>query len=227
VCKNRLLQPNLHTGPLGPRLTAPPSGAVFIFIAPHCLVDTLIAVATLIYRVHCHRREVEMTRRFILDLDDTLGYTTRDIQGKPERIDKLQAVEGALEFLKVHWRSCILLTAGIEADQQRKIDVLGIRKCFKKIYIVRKPEEKPRKLEEIVRNLKNKSFGISPFNVVVIGDRLDTELRTGKALKCVTVRIKIPGGRHSNELPKEPLDVADFEEKNFADLMQKFEYFRY
>jgi hypothetical protein len=62
---------------------------------------------------------------------------------------------------------------------------------------------------------------------VVIGDRLDIEMRKGKELGCITVRIQIPGGKHSGELARYPTDQADFEEKNFVDLMEKYDYFRF
>jgi FMN phosphatase YigB (HAD superfamily) len=111
---------------------------------------------------------------------------------------------------------------GIAKYQQQKIDVLGIRNCFRKIYVVPKPEDKIAKLEQIV-----KKSNVSHFNFTVIGDRLDIEIRKAKELGCVTVRIKIPGGRHSEELPLRPSDHPDFEEKNFTDLMSQYEYFRY
>jgi FMN phosphatase YigB (HAD superfamily) len=166
-------------------------------------------------------------RRFIFDLDDTLANTTQDLQGDPARIPYLTLVPGALEFLRVHnkrgfRKKCILLTVGIAKDQQQKIDVLGIRNCFRKIYVVPKPEDKIAKLEQIV-----KKSNVSHFNFTVIGDRLDIEIRKAKELGCVTVRIKIPGGRHSEELPLRPSDHPDFEEKNFTDLMSQYEYFRY
>ncbi len=167
-------------------------------------------------------------KRIILDLDDSLGKTTECLQGDPRRIKHLRPVKGALRFLQKHgttWISpgrCILLTAGVKKEQNEKIKVLGMRKYFREIHIVSKPEDKSAKLEELVRHQYYK-----PHEIVVIGDRLDTELRTGKRLGCVTVRMKIPSGRHSDKLPQFPTDHADFEVKDFNELMEKYKYFRY
>src|SRR6185437_14220017 len=146
-------------------------------------------------------------RCFIVDLDDTLAYTTRDLQGDPKRIPLLEPVAGALKFLQLNHGKCILLTAGVEKDQRQKIEVLDIGDYFSEIHIVSRPEEKWGKLEKIIKATRGKmKYKFSRIDVIVIGDRLDIELRRGKQLGCVTVRIKVPGGRHSDELAKYPLD---------------------
>ncbi len=162
-------------------------------------------------------------RRFIVDLDDTLAWTTRDLQGDPNRIPQLTLVPGALQFLQTHKRRCILLTAGNESEQQQKIKVLGIRRCFKKIYVVPEPKDKLDKLEEIVKKLGSQTFPIKSYNIVVIGDRLDTEIRKGNEMGCVTVRVKIPGGRHSNEMALGAKhEVPHFEVVDFDELIHYF-----
>lgn len=168
-------------------------------------------------------------RRYILDLDDTLARTTEDlggdplrgIEGDPARIPYLTLVPGAVEFLETHKKSCILLTAGKKEDQDRKIEVLGIREYFKEIHIVPRPLDKLKKLEEIVGKLKRWR---STFNIIIIGDRLDVELSKGVQLGCITARIRIPGGRHSHEISiGSPITETPWmEAKDFNELMKKF-----
>ncbi len=132
---------------------------------------------------------------------------------------------GALEFLRIHKRQCLLLTAGKHEEQQQKIDVLGMRRYFQKVYIVPRPEDKPQKLEAIVKGLGSRVFKISPWNIIVIGDRLDTEISRGNELGCFTVRVKIPGGRHSGEMPLGARhEVPHLEVEDFNELLSYFPF---
>ncbi|HEV8666487.1 MAG TPA: hypothetical protein VN665_01385 [Candidatus Paceibacterota bacterium] len=115
------------------------------------------------------------------------------------------------------------MTAGIEEDQRKKIKALDIESYFSDIYIVPTPEHKRQKLQEIVEAIRAKMiYRFSRIDIVIIGDRLDIEMRRGKELKCVTARIQIPGGIHSGDLPKVPFDHPDFEAKDFNELMLNY-----
>jgi FMN phosphatase YigB (HAD superfamily) len=129
-----------------------------------------------------------------------------------------------MEFLRTHQRRCILLTAGVKEEQEQKIKVLRIRRYFRKVHIVPRPEDKRHRLQEIVSELKSQAFGISPYNVIVIGDRLDTEISKGNELGCITVRLRIPGGRHSNQMARGGPwhETPHFEVKNFEELLRHF-----
>jgi FMN phosphatase YigB (HAD superfamily) len=155
---------------------------------------------------------------FVIDLDDTAGRTTEDLEGDPARIKFLTLVPGVVEFLTVHKKRCALVTAGIEKDQRAKIGVLGIGEYFEETYVVPEPKDKLPVLERIVKSSK---FG-SPFNYVIVGDRPDIEIRKARELGALAVRVRIKGGRHSNKWPESPLDEAHFEVRDFFELLKLF-----
>jgi len=166
-----------------------------------------------------------VAKLYLIDLDDTIANTSQDLKGDRERIPKLTLVPGALRFLKKNKHKSILLSAGNYGDQQDKIDVLGIRHCFKEIIIRPKPEDKLEVLEYLVRRYREELLHgahLDLTQIVVVGDRLDIEIRQARRLGCMTVRMKIPGGRHSNEGAIMPTDPAHYEVRDFVELMKEY-----
>jgi uncharacterized cofD-like protein len=146
----------------------------------------------------------------IVDLDDTLCLTTQcGLRENPKKLSTLTLAPGAVEFLE-HFDQVTLLTQGEEKWQQKKIDQLGLRKYFKQILIVPGPKEKLETLIVYKRFAKN-------GQLVVVGDRLDSEIYFGNKIGIPTIRVKHPSGRYSKMEPRNQLDrpthtVADLHE---------------
>ena len=157
-------------------------------------------------------------RYVIIDLNDTLAYTNRDIGTDPEHIPQLKLVEGAMKFLQRHKWHSTLLTAGDRQEEEEKIEVLGIRRCFRQIVILPKPENKRLWLEEFVRN-----FPHDPSHIVIVGDRLDVEIAKGNELGCTTVRVRLPSGAHYLQMPTGgPQQVIHYTVRDFTELLSIF-----
>jgi FMN phosphatase YigB (HAD superfamily) len=151
---------------------------------------------------------------FVIDLDDTLAHTTRDLGGDTNLISRLTLVQGAMEFLREHGRHSVLLSAGDPFLQHRKLKYLNIYEYFpRKVYLY-KPESKTQALADIVAEA-----GCSPSGIAVIGDRLDLEIAVGNKLGCTTVRVRLEGGKHSHLEPG-LLETPTYTVADFVELMQ-------
>ena len=156
---------------------------------------------------------------FIIDLDDTLTNTTRDLKGSRKRIKRLTLVRGARKFLKKYQRrvEIILLSAGEDAWQQKKIELVGIRNYLSHIMIVPSPKEK----ESAIRSLVY-SLSVTRSNVFVIGDRLDIEVLAGNMLGCTTVRMILPEGKYAEQVPSVEGEIPKCVVGDFKELDELF-----
>ena len=168
-------------------------------------------------------------RWWILDLDDTLAYTTRDMQGEPLRLPELTLVPGAREFLnqtQVLGDRCVLVTVGEWALQMKKMQHLAL--TFSRYVILPNPvpEEEPTLFwsanpvfvkKAAFEQLKTEA---GDGKVVVVGDRLDRDVAPGNMLGLTTVRMRLPDGKYSLLEPQSPEEVPDFTAANFFELMQ-------
>lgn len=146
----------------------------------------------------------------VIDLDDTLCLTTQcGLREDPGNLPKLGLAPGAIEFLE-HFDQVTLLTQGEEKWQQKKIDQLGLRKYFKQIMIVPGPKEKLETLIVYKRFLKS-------GQLVIVGDRIDSEVLFGNRIGIPTIRVRHPSGRYASLEPRNRFDtpthtVADLHE---------------
>ncbi|MBU6321167.1 MAG: HAD family hydrolase [Patescibacteria group bacterium] len=129
-------------------------------------------------------------RLFIVDLDDTLANTTRDMRGSWENLPQLTLAPGAHQFVRRYGERTVLLTAGNEEVQLRKIAHLGLKGILRLEIVVPEPELKQAALESLLA-----SCALPPSRFVIIGDRLDKEIAAGNRLGFVTVRMRLPHGR--------------------------------
>ena len=85
-----------------------------------------------------------------------------------------------------------LVTSGFRRLQQSKIKALGFEQLFKGIFIdaVDEPERKGK--EGIFRSIMD-AAGLSPEEVIVVGDNPDSEIEVGNRLGIRTVQILRPG----------------------------------
>lgn len=156
-----------------------------------------------------------MTFQFLVDLDDTIANTTRDLGGNPSRVPEITLVDGARGFLERYGRRCILLSIGISKYQFRKLGILGITGLFQDIYIVQTPIEKAHVIGSLAR--KN---SVASTGTVMIGDRLDHDIAPAKLAGCITVRMRLSHASHTVAKPSYKEEVPDYTVQNFHEVLQ-------
>lgn len=119
----------------------------------------------------------------------------------PDVIDNFEELKNLKLFL---------VTDGSFKQQNKKIDVLKIRNYFDEIFINDRKDK-----TEIFRNILYK-FSLSPKEVMVVGDRIDKEIRTGNELEMITVRVL--RGIYSNIKPKEKLENPGYVINNLNEI---------
>ena len=153
---------------------------------------------------------------FILDLDDTLAHTTRDLRGDKTRLPHLLLVAGARKFIAAHGKDSILISAAADFEyQKQKIEHLKLNEAFEEIILVPSPEEKEAAIRKAVLD-----FAVPAKEVAVVGDRLEHEIRAANALGLVTVRMRLPEGKYSSLEPAGAAEKPAYEAKDFFELMK-------
>jgi FMN phosphatase YigB (HAD superfamily) len=130
----------------------------------------------------------------IFDLDDTLFDSTNQPEDTGNDDWALHFFDEFKPILESKEYSHILVTRGDKELQNRKIDIMGIRKYFTEIYIVHSDESK----HEQFIDIKNK---FPHEEIVVIGNRIDCEVRYGNLLNLKTIHIK--HGKYESLIPKD------------------------
>ncbi len=152
---------------------------------------------------------------FVFDLDDTLAYTTRDMLGDPKRVPHLTLLRGVRVLLKSLQGHTVLLTAGTEELQWEKIDHLKLRALFTDIRVVANRQEKEQALKEIIENTQ-----VPRERIVVVGDRIDHEIRYANQLGCTTVRMRLREGKYADKQPESGFDLPMYEVRDVAGLSE-------
>lgn len=130
--------------------------------------------------------------------------------------DKLIAYPDVLETLeRLKDKKLVLITEGTYKQQNKKIDILGVRNYFEHIFI----PEIGKKESYFLRALD--ILDIDPEEILVIGDRVDREIKIGNKLGMKTVRLM--RGLHSFVNPEDDLERADFEIKDFNEVFDIIE----
>jgi uncharacterized cofD-like protein len=120
-----------------------------------------------------------------------------------------------LESLKKRYK-LILITMGDLVQQNKKIDALKIRDYFDKIIVYKEGEKESPFLDSI------KFFDIDPENILVVGDRIDSEIRCGNKLGMTTILIK--RGKYKSLRARNKFEEADFEICNISDVLKILDY---
>lgn len=146
----------------------------------------------------------------IFDLDDTLFDST----GQPEDtgdVWEIELFDGFRAILESQDYVHILVTRGAIQRQNRKIDSLGIRKYFTDIYVVDSDTDKYVSFVDIKNTFPESE-------IIVIGNRIDCEIRYGNLLGMKTAYIK--HGKYKTLLPKDSheLPTKDFNLNEISDL---------
>lgn len=149
------------------------------------------------------------------DLDDTLLDTTRLLlpvaytEEYFKRIsDPLPLMKGAFTNLKKLGQKYILVlvTQGVGEIQNKKIDAMGIRNTFQKIYIT---NEKGTQAKLALFQQVCSDFALGSSEFISVGNRRTTDIRNAKKAGGLTCLFRY--GEHLDESITEPEDKADFE----------------
>ncbi len=145
----------------------------------------------------------------IFDLDDTLyqryGVVGDDYSG----LENIRLYSGVRELLERKEVKKVLVSKGEPLIQFKKLELLGIKNSFDLILICSTDEEK----KDCFMQVKEKFPG---YEFWVIGDRINSEIRWGKALGMKTVLIR--QGKYASLMPKDGEEVPDMELKSFQEL---------
>ncbi|NOZ80085.1 MAG: HAD hydrolase-like protein [DPANN group archaeon] len=141
---------------------------------------------------------------------------------KVARIDLFPKVQDTLLSLIKEGYRLVLITEGNPIKQWEKIIRLNIRPYFQTIRAVdsQRPDLKRKAFEDLWIMLRKESAGaaggISPKQIVVVGDRLDREISYGNRLGFITVRVLQGRRRARSSISKR--EVPTYTLKEIADL---------
>jgi FMN phosphatase YigB (HAD superfamily) len=152
---------------------------------------------------------------FILDLDDTVANTTRDLEGDLKKLKSLTLVRGAAQFLEKYGKKSVILTMGYEPEQRAKVEALYLDRLVRHVHIVASYKKKQEWLERLVTNNHEHRQ-----TLVVVGDRVDQEIRMGNELDLTTVRMRLPHGKYFDRDPSCGLEKPDYTVSDFFELMK-------
>ena len=110
-----------------------------------------------------------------------------------------------LRQLRLEKYKLFLVTTGVHARQEKKIELLGIAPFFDQILI--NDQEVGLLLEDCYRGLLRK-YNLMPGEAVVVGDRIDAELRVAKSTGMFAVQML--HGRYKSEPPLQENENPDY-----------------
>ena len=131
-----------------------------------------------------------------------------------EDIRLFPGVLNALNMLKKRGIKLLLITSGIYSRQVKKIRILGLEGKFDSVYI-HDIEKDASKYSKFMKALKQ--HGLSPREVLAVGDKLSSEIRMGNKIGMTTVRVL--RGRFSKLKPRNDLEEPDYNIRRVSDLI--------
>ncbi len=153
-------------------------------------------------------------RLVIFDLDDTLYDRWGQLDETYRNLPNITLFPDALQVLNAIKVPKVLISKGEPGIQQQKVDVLGIRPYFEEICVCASPEEK----QALFKRLMDNYHITDPKDIVVIGDRLDSEIRAGKMLGFTTIRLL--HGKYKDLKPKDAFEVPDYTIKTLREVLE-------
>ena len=140
----------------------------------------------------------------------TAGHE-RYIEGDFDTLQIFQETKSVLASLKKKYKLA-LLSQGSPKQQEKKIEVLGIRPYFDFLFFPMHGQKKEF-FEKAIMQLK-----VDPHEIFVVGDRIDNEIKIAKSLGMKTARLL--HGKYASLKPKEKNEKADFEIKNLKEILK-------
>lgn len=154
----------------------------------------------------------------IFDLDDTLYDCTGQVITNPDGTynhDFIKPFPNVRTFLKQNHFKKVLVTKGSHELQSRKLRLLDIEFLFDEIMICDTDHGKEHCFKKILEEHPEEK------EVVVIGDRIDSELRYGNKLGLKTVLLK--QGKYKNLKAKDNLEIPNHTFETFSSFVTNFE----
>lgn len=150
---------------------------------------------------------------FVLDLDDTLF----DSSGLPVNgiLEGIRPFSGVVEFLEEISVPSVLVTMGHIDRQGQKVEKLGLAHFFQEVIVC---DTNIKKHDAFARLLRAYTV-TQPANMVVIGNRLDAEIRYGNEVGATTVLFAF--GRYNSPDRVYP-DKATHTVTSFAEILKLF-----
>lgn len=130
-----------------------------------------------------------------------------------ENIKPFKAVPQMLQKLRKDHK-LVLITSGIRARQERKLRLLKLKGFFD-LVLFHDVEMDSSKQEFFVEALQRLS--LKPHEILVVGDRIHSEIKIGNELGMTTVRVL--KGRFKELKPSSDLEEADFVVKGVSELL--------
>lgn len=106
-----------------------------------------------------------------------------------------------------------LLTVGVYQRQAKKIDLLGLRPHFDEVFI--NDIERGVFMSDYMRHLLTK-YGLSPADVMVVGDRPHAELRSANELGMVSIQMM--HGRFRDAEPRDEYEIPRYKINRLSQL---------
>lgn len=154
---------------------------------------------------------------WIFDLDDVIYDKSSQLGEVYENLDSITPFPDAHRVLQKLSGVKVLLTKSRDGEhiQNKKIELLKIRDYFDRIIVVCGDDEKKTVLESLLLKYKVNNRK----QVLVIGDRIDSEIRYGNLLGCTTVLFALPHGKYANLKPKDAFEIPDFTIHSLSELL--------
>lgn len=132
-------------------------------------------------------------------------------QDAVEKISPFPDVVPTLRWLKNNGMLLFLVSKGNPARQQQKLDSLGIEHHFSDVRLVDEQSEKADCFLDVLRR-----WQLSAGQVLVVGDRVRSEIKLANELGMVSVRML--HGRFSAQSPSSPEEEPQFAIRSVGDL---------
>ena len=130
-------------------------------------------------------------------------------------IEAFEGVEEMLQELRELKYRLFLVTRGDVSTQARKLERLGLKKYFSETAYVDMDSESNKK--KAFFHLMNR-YSLEPGECIVVGDRVSGEIRDGREIGMVTVRLR--GGEFGHVEPGCNEERADHEIEDILELME-------
>lgn len=122
-------------------------------------------------------------------------------------------VPETLSELRSQGYKLLLFTTGVTARQEKKVQALGIGSFFDEIVIndVETGEHRDDAFQDLLARHR-----LKPDEVVCVGDRIQSEIKTGNSLGMITVQML--HGRFKDLVPKTELEEPDYKISRISEL---------
>jgi len=149
------------------------------------------------------------SKLLVFDLDDTLLLTSGVIKKDYSNLEQIKLFPGVKEFLINNHSQKILVTKGDKTIQEKKVNILGIKNYFEKIFFPLTDAHKITCFKKIIKQYPNNESW-------VIGNKITSEICYGNQLGLKTVLLR--KGKYKTLKAKDDSEVPDYEIDKFTEL---------